>query len=147
MIEWRPTDWLAALNALLNVSAATSVLLGLRAIRRGLLPLHRRMMLTAFGFSTAFLVSYTVRLVLAGDTRYAGPEALRSFYYVLLASHVLLSVLLVPMVLVTLRRGLRGRLEAHRALARWTAPVWLYVSVTGVLVFVMLYLLRGMNGS
>ncbi len=147
MTTWRPTDWLAALNALLNTLAALSVWAGLRAIRGGRMAEHRRRMLIAFGFSVAFLVSYLTRITLAGDTPYEGPESLRTFYYVLLASHVLLSALLVPMVLVTLRRGLRGRLEAHRAIARWTAPIWLYVSVTGVMVFVMLYLLRGLGPS
>ena len=141
MDGWGPSQWLATLNATLNAAAAASVIAGLRAIRRGRVARHRAWMLTAFGCSVAFLVSYLIRVVLFGDTRYAGPESLRTAFYVMLGSHVLLSVVLVPLVLVTLRRGLRGYLEKHRAIARWTAPIWLYVSATGVLVFVALHVL------
>ncbi len=140
MDGWSAPQWLATLNAVLNASAAASLLAGWRAIRRGRVARHRAWMLTAFGCSVAFLVSYVVRIGLYGEMRYAGPEALHVPYDVVLASHVLLSLPLLPMVLVTLQRGLRGRLEKHRAIARWTAPLWLYVSATGVLVFVTLNL-------
>ena len=134
--------WLATLNAVFNASAATCMLRGWMAIRSGQVELHRRWMLRAVSLSVAFLVSYAVRSVLWGDVRYAGPEALRIPYWLLLASHVLGAIAVVPLVLVTLVRGLGGRFERHRRLARWTLPLWLYVSITGVLVYGMLYGLR-----
>lgn len=131
---------LPPLTALLNATAAVLLVLGLRAIRAGRRELHRRMMLSAFAASTTFLVVYLLRHALVGSTRF-GHEgtAARTVYLVLLASHTVLAVALVPLVLGTLRHSLRGRFPEHRRLARVTLPLWLYVSVTGVVVYGMLH--------
>lgn len=141
-----PSDafaFLPALNASLNAASATCLVLGFRAMRRGQLDTHKRWMLTAFAFSTLFLVGYITHHSLHGDTRFVGEGPVKTFYLVVLASHVILSVPALPMVLTTFFFSLSGQVERHRKLARFTFPIWLYVSVTGVGVFVMLKTLSG----
>jgi putative membrane protein len=130
---------LATLNALLNSSAAVLMLLGFRAIKRKEKVRHKQLMIGAFVASCLFLASYLTRIVLHGDTPYQGEGPMRIVYFAVLISHVLLALATAPMVITTLTFGLKGRFQKHRALARWTLPIWAYVSVTGVLVYLMLY--------
>ena len=130
---------LAACNASLNATCALLLLLGLRAIRAGRRRRHRALMVAAFVCSAVFLVSYLVRLALTGTHRFPDLGWLRVVYLVILATHTSLAVLLVPMVLRTFYLALRERFNAHRRLAPWTWGVWLYVSVTGVVVYALLY--------
>ena len=133
--------FLPALNAVLNGLAATALLIGYTFIRGKRIAAHRAAMMTAFGFSTLFLVSYIAHHALHGDVRYPLGAAFRGPYLALLASHILLAV--VALVLVTFFFSLTGRIPQHRKIARWTFPIWLYVSVTGVITFVMLRLAQG----
>jgi putative membrane protein len=135
--------FLPALNALLNGLSACALLLGYTFIRGRRIPAHRAAMLAAFAFSTLFLVSYILHHALHGDVRYPAHAALRSVYIPLLASHILLAIVALPMVLVTFFFALTGRIPQHRKLARWTLPLWLYVSVTGVVTYIMLRLAQG----
>jgi putative membrane protein len=130
---------LASLNAALNTTACVLMGLGYLAIKRGERERHRKLMLAAFTASCVFLVSYLTRMALFGDTRFSGTGAIRTAYFVLLISHVLLALLAAPLVLTTLVLGLRDRIETHRKLAKATLPIWAYVSITGVIVYVMLY--------
>lgn len=131
--------FLASLNATFNSIAALSAFLGYRAIKRKDIPTHKRFMLIAFTASCLFLTSYLTRIVMYGDTKFMGEGALRWLYLAILISHVLLSLATVPLVLRTLFLGLKMRVEDHRPIARWAYPIWVYVSVTGVIVYVMLY--------
>jgi len=133
---------LALLNACLNGGSAVCAVLAYASIRHKLVPRHRALMLTAVGLSTVFLASYVTRMTLFGDTKYTGPASLRIVYFVILVTHVLLAMTVVPLVLRTLYLAWRRRFDAHRRLARWTFPIWVYVSVTGVVVYLMLYQLR-----
>lgn len=133
-----PGQWLPALNAALNAVSAALALRGYLAVRRGDVERHRRSMLLAAAASAAFLVSYLVKTALFGTTRFGGTGWLRTAYLVVLASHTGLAVAVTPLVLATLRLGLRHRYERHRRLARITLPLWLYVSATGVLVYLLL---------
>jgi putative membrane protein len=135
--------FLPALNALLNGLSATALLIGFTFIRARRMAAHRASMLTAFAFSTLFLVSYILHHALHGDVRYPVHAALRSVYLPLLASHIILAILALPLVLVTFFFSLSGRFPQHRKVARWTFPLWLYVSVTGVITYVMLRLALG----
>jgi putative membrane protein len=130
--------FLPALNALLNGLSASALLIGYTFIRARRIPAHRAAMFTAFAFSSLFLVSYIVNHALHGESHYPGHGAIRTIYLVILTSHVLLSVVALPMVLTTFFFSLSGRIPMHRKLARWTFPIWLYVSVTGVVVYAML---------
>jgi putative membrane protein len=130
---------LPSVNAALNLTSSVLLALGFVAIRRHAVPVHRRLMLGAFGASTLFLVGYLTRLALFGAHRFPDVGWPRGAYLVLLASHTLLAAAALPLVLRTLYLALRGRFGAHRALARFTWPTWMYVSVTGVVVYVMLY--------
>jgi putative membrane protein len=132
--------FLPALNAVFNGLSATALLIGFTFIRARRIPAHRASMLTAFAFSTLFLVGYIAHHALHGDVRYPAHAALRSVYLPLLASHIVLAVIALPMVLVTFFFSLTGRFPQHRKIARWTFPLWLYVSVTGVITYVMLRL-------
>lgn len=132
--------FLPALNAVLNGLSATALLIGFTLIRARRIAAHRASMMTAFAFSTLFLVSYILHHALHGDVRYPAHAALRSVYLPLLASHIILAVVALPMVLVTFFFSLTGRFPQHRKIARWTFPLWLYVSVTGVVTYVMLRL-------
>ena len=130
---------LPTLNAALNTASAVLLLTGWWLIRHGRRDAHRRAMLAACTTSTLFLVSYLTYHFEVGSVRFTGQGPIRTVYFAILVSHTLLAVAIVPLVLVTLRRALRGRFEAHRALARLTLPLWLWVSVSGVVVYWMLY--------
>ena len=136
----RDFAFLPALNAVFNGLSATALLIGFTFVRARRIPAHRASMLTAFAFSTLFLVGYIAHHALHGDVRYPAHAALRSVYLPLLASHIVLAVIALPMVLVTFFFSLTGRFPQHRKIARWTFPLWLYVSVTGVVTYVMLRL-------
>lgn len=135
--------FLPAMNAVFNGLAATALLIGFSFIRAHRIHAHRRAMMTAFVFSTLFLVGYIAHHALHGDVRYPLHAAFRTPYLWLLASHIILAVVALPMVLVTFFFSLSGRIPQHRKIARWTFPIWLYVSVTGVITFVMLRLAQG----
>ena len=132
--------FLPALNAVLNGLSATALLIGYTFIRARKIKAHRASMITAFAFSTLFLLSYIAHHALHGDVRYPLHGSLRSIYLPLLASHIILAVVALPMVLITFFFSLSGRIPQHRKIARWTFPLWLYVSVTGVITYVMLRL-------
>lgn len=135
--------FLPALNAVFNGLAAIAILIGYTFIRARQIQRHRAAMITAFAFSTLFLVGYILHHALHGDVRYPVHAAFRTFYLCLLASHILLAVVALPLVLTTFFFSLSGRFPQHRKVARWTLPLWLYVSVTGVVTFVMLRLAQG----
>ena len=135
--------FLPALNAILNGLSATALLIGYTFIRARKIKPHRAAMITAFIFSTLFLVSYIAHHALHGDVRYPVHAALRSVYLPLLASHILLAIVALPLVLVTFFFSLTGRIPQHRRVARWTLPLWLYVSITGVITYAMLRLAQG----
>lgn len=128
-----------AINAALNLTCFVFLVLGRVAIARGDVALHRKRMLTAFTAAAIFLVSYVIRFATTGAHRYPGHGWDRTVYLVTLFSHMTLAVVLVPLVIGALRRALRGDFEAHKRLVRFTWPIWVYVSVTGVLVYLMLY--------
>ena len=130
---------LPALNAALNATSGILLVVGYILVRRRRLRAHRAVMLAAFGFSTLFLVSYLVYHANAGSRPFPGRGAVRGVYFSILITHIILAALIVPMALVTLSRGLREQFDRHVPLARWTLPIWLYVSVTGVIVYLMLY--------
>lgn len=130
--------FMPVVNASLNSISAAAQVAGYLAIRAKKQRLHRAMMLTAFGASALFFIGYLAYHYIHGDTRYPADGPMKGVYLAVLVSHIVASIALVPMVLVTLFNAVRGRFTAHRKLARFTLPVWLYVSVTGVLVFVML---------
>jgi uncharacterized membrane protein YozB (DUF420 family) len=130
---------LPALNAALNATAAVLLVIGYVLIRRRQFRAHRAVMLAAFGTSTLFLISYLIYHANIGSRPFPGRGAVRAVYFSILVSHIILAALIVPMALVTLIRGLRERFDRHVRIARWTLPIWLYVSVTGVIVYLMLY--------
>ena len=130
---------LPALNAALNGAAAVLLAWGFTLIRRGRRRAHRNVMLAAFTVSALFLVSYVVYHAQAGVVRFARAGSVRTVYFAILITHTLLAAAVPPLAIVTLWRGLRARYDRHRAIARWTLPIWLYVSVTGVVVYLMLY--------
>lgn len=132
-------DALPTVNATLNAASAALVVLGFRAIRRGDRERHRALMLSAVACSALFLAGYLTRVALTGTHRFPGEGALKIAYLAVLASHTLLAVFAAPLVLRTLFLALKERFPDHRRIARATLPVWLYVSVTGVAVYVMLY--------
>jgi len=130
--------FLPALNALLNGSCAIVLCVGLYFIKHHNREAHRTSMLLAFAFSSVFLISYIVNHALHGDTMFPGHGAVRTLYLSILASHVFLSIVALPMILTTLFLSLTGRFAVHRRIARFTFPIWLYVSITGVIVFAFL---------
>ena len=130
---------LPAVNATLNAVAGTLLAAGYACIRRGRVDLHRRCMVAAFATSALFLASYLVYHAQAGSRPFTGEGPIRVVYFTVLISHIILAAAVLPLAVVTLRRGLRRDDARHAALARWTLPVWLYVSVTGVVVYWMLY--------
>jgi len=135
---FRVTD-LPALNACLNATSALFLLLAYRAIRRREIDRHRRLMLAAAITSAVFLASYLTYHARVGSVHFMGHGPVRTVYFAILISHTILAVAVLPLVLRTLYLGLKRRDGQHRRIARWTFPVWLYVSVTGVVVYVMLY--------
>ena len=130
---------LPAVNAALNCVAAALLAAGYACIRRGRVDLHRRCMVAAFAACALFLASYLVYQAQAGSRPFLGEGPVRIVYFTVLISHIILAAAVLPLAVVTLRRGLRRDDARHAALARWTLPVWLYVSVTGVVVYWMLY--------
>lgn len=130
---------LPTLNAVLNATAFSLLLLGFWLVRRGRREAHRRAMLLALGTSAAFLASYLVYHAQVGSVRFTGQGPVRAAYFAILISHTVLAVAIVPLVLLTVARALRGRIEAHRSVARVTLPLWLWVSASGVAVYWMLY--------
>lgn len=133
---------LPLINACLNGIAGILLVVGLVLIRSGRREAHRACMLAAFGTSCVFLVLYLIHkfLVLKGlHTRFSGPPNLLPAYLIMLFSHVALAIVVVPLALITIHRGLSKRFDQHRKVARWTWPIWMYVSVTGVLVYLVLY--------
>jgi uncharacterized membrane protein YozB (DUF420 family) len=126
-------------NAGLNAAAAVCLLIGFVLIRAGAKRAHRSFMLTAAGISAVFLISYVTLRFFAPIFAFQGEGAIRIFYFTLLATHVVMAMAIVPLVGVTLYRALTGKFERHKRIARWTWPVWMYVSVTGIAVYLMLY--------
>ena len=134
-------SFLPTFNAMLNATSGILIVIGFLMIRRRRIAAHRACMLGAVTCSSLFLISYVVYHVGfgAGVTRFAGSGWVRTAYHTILISHTILAVTVVPFVIVTLKRALRGDFRKHRSVARWTFPMWLYVSVTGVIVYLMLY--------
>jgi uncharacterized membrane protein YozB (DUF420 family) len=130
---------LPALNATLNALSAVFILTGYVLIRRGDRVLHKWCMLTALATSTAFLVSYVIYHANTGSRPFPGVGAIRLLYFSILVTHVILAAVILPMALTTTARGLRAQYGRHVAIARWTLPLWVYVSVTGVVIYLMLY--------
>jgi uncharacterized membrane protein YozB (DUF420 family) len=137
MPEYIP--YLPHLNAVLNSTSALLLLAGYRFIRRGQILAHRNCQVSAVVTSTIFLISYLTYHYYHGATRFAGQGLARPLYFTILTTHTILAVVIVPMILITLYRASRGDFIRHRRIARWTLPLWLYVSVTGVIVYLMLY--------
>ena len=127
------------INATLNGTSALLLLIGRNFIKRGRMAAHRAFMIAALTASTLFLISYLYYHAHVGSVPFQGRGWSRPIYFTILTSHTILAVVIVPMVIITLSRALRQRFDRHRAIARWTVPLWLYVSVTGVLVYFMLY--------
>ena len=130
----------AALNATLNGTSAILLAAGYSAIRSGKIALHKKLMISAFFVSCAFLVSYLIYHVSIHQViHFQGQGWIRPVYFALLTSHTILAIVIVPMIIVTLRRAWLQRFDKHRVIARWTLPLWFYVSVTGVIVYFMVY--------
>ena len=127
------------LNAALNATSFLLLVAAFYQIRRGNVGAHRRLMLSALAVSALFLVSYVAYHAQYGSVRFQGQGTVRTVYFVILITHIILAAAIVPLVIVTVLRALRGDFARHRRVARWTYPLWLYVSVTGVVVYVMLY--------
>jgi putative membrane protein len=130
---------LPAVNATLNGISGLLLLVGYLLIRSRRIELHRRFMIAAFAASSLFLVSYVVYHAQVGSVRFTRTGIVRPIYFTILITHVTLAAVVLPMAIVTLSRGLGSRFAQHRRIARWTFPIWMYVSVTGVLVYVLLY--------
>ena len=136
-------NFLAPVNAVLNFTSFLCLVFGYRFIRNGNRDAHRKAMLGAVGASALFLVFYVTRFALTGTHRFAGEGLAKTVYLGILFSHMVLAVAVVPLVLRLLFLAFRERFEEHRKLARWTYPVWMYVSVTGIVVYLMLYEVYG----
>lgn len=129
-----------ALNAVLNGTSAVLLVVAHRFITRGNVDQHKRTMLAAVTTSVLFLINYlTYHALIHGSKHFPGQGGVRYIYFTILLTHTVLAAAIVPMVLITLARGLKGNYSRHRAIARWTYPLWLYVSVTGVVIYLMLY--------
>src|SRR5713226_7841877 len=132
-------DLLPPLNALLNSLSAILLVIGHRCIKTGRREAHRQYMTGAFIVSSLFLISYLTYHYHHGTTSFKGEGWARPVYFFILTTHTVLAASVVPLVIITLRRALKGNFEKHIPIARWTYPIWLYVSITGVVVYVMLY--------
>ncbi|MBI4428031.1 MAG: DUF420 domain-containing protein [Ignavibacteriales bacterium] len=130
---------LPLLNAFLNTCSAAFLVIGHHFMKKGNIPAHRKSMITVFILSGLFLTSYLIYHYHHGSQPFQGEGWVRPVYFAILLSHTVLATLIVPLAIITLRRGLKGNYEVHRRIARWTYPVWLYVSVTGVVIYLMLY--------
>lgn len=136
-MEWETVH--PAINAVLNLTSFILLLLGRQAINQGNEALHKKRMLSAFTVSAVFLVSYVIRFATTGTHKYPGTGLDKIFYLLVLFSHMILAVVLVPMLLTALRRALRGAYAEHKKIVKYAWPIWVYVSATGVLVYLMLY--------
>lgn len=132
-------DTLATANACLNAASAVALFSAYAAIKKRAIESHRRLMLTAFTLSALFLTSYLTRFALTGVHRYPAQGWTRAVYLTILGTHTVMAAVALPLVLRTLFLGLKRRDDQHRRIARWTFPIWAYVSVTGVVVYAMLY--------
>ena len=130
---------LPAVNASLNALSGVLLMWGYVLIRARRIEQHRRVMLAAFATSALFLLCYVTYHAQVGSVRFTRQGIVRPVYFTILITHVVLAAAILPMAIITLSRGLKGRFDRHRRIARWTFPIWLYVSVTGVLVYVLLY--------
>lgn len=130
---------LPAVNATLNALSGILLFTGYTLIRRGQITAHRNCMLAAFGTSSLFLISYLVYHANAGSRPFPGQGPMRMIYFAILITHVALAASILPLAITTLSRGLRGQYPRHVRIARWTFPLWMYVSVTGVIIYVLLY--------
>jgi putative membrane protein len=130
---------LPAVNASLNALSGILLLLGFTLIHRRRVELHRKVMIAAFATSSLFLICYVVYHAQVGSVPFPRQGFVRPLYFTILITHVILAATVPPLAIITLTRGLKGRYPQHRRIARWTFPIWLYVSVTGVLVYVLLY--------
>jgi uncharacterized membrane protein YozB (DUF420 family) len=137
-----PLDAFPALDATLNLASAILLTFGFVFIRRREVAAHRACMISAVGTSTLFLVCYLWYHAHHGVTRFPGRGGVRAVYFTLLTTHTILAAAIVPLVIVTLVRALRRTFDRHRRIARWTLPLWVYVSLTGVVVYWMLYRVR-----
>jgi len=135
-----PLSSLPAINASLNGGSAALLACGYACIRSGKIRAHRFFMASAFVCSTVFLICYLYFHFHAGLIRFGGQGWIRPVYFVLLTSHTILAVVIVPLVLITLTRAMRNQFDRHRVIARWTLPLWFYVSVTGVVIYWLLYI-------
>ncbi|MBV9156695.1 MAG: DUF420 domain-containing protein [Acidobacteriaceae bacterium] len=133
---------LPAVNATLNGIAAVLLVIGYALVRRGNINAHHKVMLTAFAVSCLFLISYLVYHYNAGSVKFDKPGAIRIIYLWILGTHTILAAAVPVLAIITLRRALKRQFGKHRAIAKWTLPIWLYVSVTGVIVYVLLYQVR-----
>ena len=130
---------MAGLNAILNAMSAVLLMLGFFAVRRRDIEAHKRFMLAAFACSVIFLISYLVYHFRVGSVKFQGTGIIRTVYFTILLTHTVLAATVPFLASITLFRALKERFPQHRAIARWTLPIWLYVSVTGVVVYLMLY--------
>jgi uncharacterized membrane protein YozB (DUF420 family) len=130
---------LPAVNATLNAISTVFLAAGWRFIRRGQITRHRACMIAAFATSALFLTSYLVYHANVGSVPFRGLGTVRLLYFAILTTHIILAALILPLALITLSRALARRFDRHRTIARWTLPIWLYVSITGVVIYLMLY--------
>ena len=129
----------AAFNASLNGISAVLLAGGYAAIRAGKRDVHKKFMISAFAVSTVFLASYLLYHYRVGHVIFQGQGWIRPVYFALLTSHTILAIVIVPLILITLSRALKERFDLHKKIARWTWPLWMYVSVTGVVIYLLLY--------
>ena len=134
MLEFLPT-----LNAFLNATSALLLIIGRKYIKAGDRQTHKKFMISAFTVSIIFLISYLVYHYFHGTTTFKGEGIARYVYFTILISHTILAASVPVLAIITLNRGLKNRIDKHRVIAKWTYPIWLYVSVTGVIVYLMLY--------
>ena len=137
----------AALNASLNGTSAVLLACGYAAIKNGKMKVHKAFMIAAFAVSTVFLASYLIYHYRVGHVPFQGQGWIRPVYFTLLTSHTILAIVIVPLILVTLRRAWLEKFDKHRMIARWTLPLWFYVSVTGVIVYILLYQVYAPHGG
>ncbi len=130
---------LPSLNAFFNSVSFLLLLGGFWAIRGKRIPVHRAFMLAAVGTSILFLISYVIYHVEVGSVAFRGNGVYRPLYFTILITHIILAISLVPLVIITVLRALRGQIDRHRRIARWTLPIWLYVSITGVVIYGMVF--------
>lgn len=133
---------LPTLNAALNSTSAVLLAAGYVAIRRRAIPVHRALMVAALATSAAFLTSYLIYHAQVGSIRFQGQGWIRTLYFAILMSHTILAVVIVPLIVITVTQAVRRNFGRHRRIARWTLPLWFYVSVTGVVIYFMLYRMR-----